>query len=67
MEKNKVLGYAEHIGIYELIDNPLSKKRDGQQKFELKRGEGENYMRFSLASRQLRWLQGEVLTVIDAS
>lgn len=68
--KNKVLGYAPHIGVYEVSPVKGSDGKvheNGQVKFELERGTGENYMRFSLVSRHLRWLMGEVLTVVDAT
>jgi len=70
MSKNKILGYAPHIGVYELgpVKGPDGKiHEDGQTAFVLERGSGENYMRFSFVSRYLRVLMGEVLTVVDAT
>lgn len=70
MSKNKILGFAPHIGVYELgpVKGPDGKMHEnGQTAFVLERGSGENYMRFSFVSRHLRWLMGEVLTVVDAT
>lgn len=54
------LGYGDE-GIYALTaDNKIVK-------FELERDGRERVMRFSLVSKQMRWLQGEVLTVLEAS
>lgn len=72
----KIIGWNEHIGVYELVglgsgstdgSSPSSINAVGQQKFELERDGNENYMRFSYVSRQLRWLQGEILTILEAT
>ena len=70
----KIIGWNDYIGVYNLV--PLSpggtdteKFIDtvGQEKFELERNGQENYMRFSYVSRQLRYLQGEILTILEAT
>lgn len=67
----KVLGYNEVTGIYKLkdledgvaSDNP----RAYEEEFVIENDGIENVLRFSLISRQLRWLQGELLTILEAS
>lgn len=70
----KILGYSEDIGLYELTvvssgsTSELSTALGvSKQKHVLERGTGENFMKFSLVSRHLRWLQGEILTILEAS
>lgn len=48
-------------------DTPFVCQYAGKQKFELDKSNRENYMRFSFVSRHLRWLLGEILTIIDAT
>lgn len=59
-----ILGYYENIGIYKLVEDKNSPMT--MEKFELVRGE-ESALRFSLISRHLRWLQGEILTILEAT
>jgi len=60
MSEKVILGYGDE-GIYSL-------SHDGKlQKFELERDGEERTLRFSLISKQLRWLQGEVLTILEAT
>lgn len=72
----KIIGWNEHIGVYNLVplgsgssdgSTPSSVDMVGQQKFELERNGQENYLRFSYVSRQLRYLQGEILTLMEAT
>ncbi len=70
----KIIGWNEHIGVYNLVplesgstDNVSVPKVIGQEKFELERNGQENYLRFSYVSRQLRYLQGEILTILEAT
>lgn len=63
--RGKILGFNADMGIYEITS--VWSGGIGKQKFELERNGRENYMRFSLISRQLRWLMGEVLTIAEAS
>lgn len=70
----KILGYDDLVGVYELgivSTGSTSREEDIRvvchQKHEMDREGGENYMRFSLVSRHLRWLQGEILTVLEAT
>lgn len=70
----KIIGHNEYVGVYELQPMYQAGSNENskvcgiyQKKFELERGTGENYMRFSYMSMQLRHLQGEILTIIEAS
>lgn len=73
----KIIGYNDHIGVYNFglvgpVNAPMGGDRGddcviSQEKFELKRGGEENYMRFSYVSKQLRYLMGEILTTLEAS
>lgn len=38
-----------------------------QEKYEMDRSGPEAVFRFSLISRHLRWLQGEILTILEAT
>lgn len=58
----KVLGYAKEVGICEYPDQTAGVK----VKAELTRGEPA-VMDFSLVSQQIKWLMGEVLTVVEAT
>jgi len=66
-----VIGWQEDFGVYKLIDLPdncaSSDPKDYQEKFVIENDGVENVMRFSLVSRNLRWLQGEILTILEAS
>lgn len=65
MEQPKIIAWDESAGIVQYFPN--TKKTPWHiEKFELERGV-ESVMRFSLISRHLRWLQGEILTVLEAS
>ncbi len=72
--RGKILGHDEQLGIYEITslwkggsDEPSICVGQGRMKHELERNGIENYMRFSLVSRHLRWLMGEILTIAEAS
>ena len=58
-----ILGYGPQ-GVYTLNQKTGAITTTFQEPLE--RGE-EKALRFSLASRHLRWLQGEILTIIDAT
>lgn len=70
-----ILGYNDDIGTYKLV--PLAKGGTGEEETEIsgigkeefmyERDTGENYMRFSLISKQLRYLMGAILTIIEAT
>lgn len=61
MKNDKVvIGYNERDGIYALTE------RGSFEPFVIERGGPEKVARFSFMSRQLRWLQGEILTVAEA-
>lgn len=64
----KVLGYKEGFGVYLHQEKGFKGATDskGYTREDMERGV-EKALRFSLVSRHLRWLQGEVLTVLDAS
>lgn len=58
--KTITIGYDEIDGIYTLTNGTkLVEPREI--------GGPERVMRFSLISRQLRWLQGELLTILEAT
>lgn len=59
----KILGYSPQ-GVYTLNEDTGAITSTFEEPLE--RGE-EKAIRFSLASRHLRWLQGEILTIIDAT
>lgn len=64
-----IIGWDDDfLGMYQYfpsIDSPA--QNPSKIKFEMRQSEdGERVFRFDLVSRHLRWLQGEVLTVIDA-
>lgn len=64
MEKKdlKVIGFREGVGHYYFEGDGLK-----QETLEIERGSGESALRFSAVSRHLRWLQGEILTVLEAT
>lgn len=57
----KVIGYDEEIGVCGYQGNDFKKPI----KAELIRGQ-HSVMEFSMVSQQLKWVMGEVLTVIEA-
>jgi hypothetical protein len=61
-KRMKVLGHKEGVGSYVVGD----KNSKGYSHEDLVREE-ERALRFSMVSRHLRWLQGEVLTVLEAA
>lgn len=61
MNDLKVLGYDDEIGICTHLSNS-----DTPEKHELNRGE-KAVMEYSLIEQQIKWLMGEILTVIDAT
>lgn len=73
--EGKILGFNDVMGVYNYIvyeskgenNSPIIPVCVGVEKFELERNGIENYMRFSLISRNFRWLMGEILTIIEAS
>lgn len=68
MEKVNILGYSTSLGVYKLLDNgKISKQFGNIEKYEMERDGTEAVLRFSLISRHLRWLQGEILTILEAS
>lgn len=62
-----VIGFSDEYGMYEYIPNGSDKIAPSMRKLEMNQDDGERVFRFDLVSRHLRWLQGEVLTVIDAA
>lgn len=70
----KIIGQDDLVGVYELTEmwqggsNEPSVKIDGlaHSKYEIEAGK-EAAMRFSLISKQFRYLLGEVLTVLEAT
>lgn len=70
----KIIGQDDLVGVYELTEmwkggsNEPSVKMDGlaHSKYEIESGK-EAAMRFSLISKQFRYLLGEVLTVLEAT
>lgn len=59
-EEVKVLGYSDDIGIVE-----LNEKTGEWKKAEIERGKLA-VLNFALTSQQIKWLMGEVLTVLEA-
>ena len=57
----KILGFDNKSGFYQLEENGKVAEH------EMERGSGEFALRFSAVSRHLRWLQGEILTVLEAT
>lgn len=70
----KIIGHDDLVGVYELSEmwqggtNEASVKMDGlaHSKYEIEKGK-EAAMRFSLISKQFKYLLGEVLTVLEAT
>lgn len=63
----KIIGHNDVMGVYELGDviGPDNKKHEGFIKYEINRGT-ESAMRYSLISKQLQYVMGEVLTTLEA-
>lgn len=60
----KVIGFSDKEGVYFYeTDGEMASAHSN----EFTRGEGERLMRFSFAARHLRWLQGEILTIAEAT
>lgn len=53
--------YTEQEGLY------FINSRGSIERFELIKDGRENVMAFSMVSRHLRWLQGEILTILEAT
>ena len=59
--KIDIIGHDIETGMYKLTD------KGERVTFEMTRGEGERAFRFSLISKQLKWLQKEMLTIAEAT
>lgn len=68
MSNIKIIGHDDLVGVYELakVKDQLEGTVDGHLKYEIERGV-EAAMRFSLISKQFRYLLGEVLTILEAT
>lgn len=71
----KIIGHDDLVGVYELAKfssgstdgtHTLAGESIGHSKYEIEKGT-EAAMRFSLISKQFRYLMGEVLTALEAS
>ena len=65
----EVIGWSDRWGMYDLDEFNLNNGvlSVASKKFELIQDGRERVFRYDLVARHLRWLQGEVLTVIDAT
>lgn len=60
----KVIGFHDKEGVYWFETDGTAASNHSN---EFERNGTEAYMRFSFVARHLRWLQGEILTIAEAT